>query len=52
MMKISTKITKLSKTYFKDPNQWKKFKNTLEMLMEWKTIQVDWVLCKNIERGV
>ena len=44
MMKIPTKSTKFSKTESKDPNQWKKFKNTLEILMEWKTIQIDWVL--------
>ena len=44
MMKIPTKSTKFSKTESKDPNQWKEFKNTLEILMEWKTIQIDWVL--------
>ena len=40
MIKIPTKSTKLSKTSSKDQNQWKKFKITLEMLMEWKKIQI------------
>ena len=44
MMKIPTKSTKFSKTKSKDQNQWKEFRITLEMLMEWKTIQIDWVL--------
>ena len=44
MMKIPIKSTKLSKTYSKDQKKWKEFRITLEMLMEWKTIQKDWVL--------
>ena len=44
MMKIPTKSTKLSKIQSKDPKQWKYFNITLEMLMEWNPIQIDWVL--------
>ena len=40
MMKISTKSKKLSKTKSKDKNQRNEFRNTLEMLIEWKTIQI------------